>query len=148
MKKVFSFRIALALIVGLFSATISNAQDKPYTEGSVWDVSMIKLKANMGEQYLKSLAATWVKVHEEAKAQGLILSYKVLSGSASNPGDYDILLMTESKNLASLEGNDAKWDAIYAKIVGGEEAAKVLNQNRLDMREIYGDKLMRELKFK
>jgi hypothetical protein len=146
-----AFRILMTLCVSgcLLTSGTADAQDKPYTEGTVWSVDFIKVKPNMGGDYLKSLATTWVKVHEEAVAQGLIVSYKVLSGSAANPEDFDIILMTESRNMAAFDtDDDAKWKAIYDKVVGGEEVRKTLNQSRLDMREIHGSKLMRELRFK
>jgi len=138
----------MAFVGLLCSTTTVQAQDKPYTDGTVWDIGFIKLKANMGDEYLKGLANTWVKVHQEAQAQGLIVSFKVLSGGASNPDDFDIMLMTERKNMAAYDNSDAAWDAVYKKVIGGEEAVKVINEGRVEMREVYGGKRMRELKYK
>ncbi len=56
--------------------------------------------------------------------------------------------MTEYKNLASMEGQDDKWDAIFKKIVGNEDAQKKLSESRVSMRTIYGEKLMREVNYK
>lgn len=142
------FNLVLFAILFFALSNLTMAQDKPYKEGTVWQLSFIKTKANMGDEYLKSLATTWKKVNEEAVKQGLILSYKVLSGGSSNPGDWDILLMAEFKNLASMEGSDEKWEAIFKSVVGGEQQQQTLNQKRMDIREIYGDKLMREIVFK
>lgn len=85
---------------------------------------------------------------DEAKTQGLILSYKILSGISANPDDWDILLMVEYKNLAAMEGNEEKWDAIQAKVVGNEDAQGKLRDNRVKMRMIYGGKLLREVVYK
>jgi hypothetical protein len=145
MKK--SLNIILVMI-GLTIGLNAFSQQPNYKDGSVWGVSFIKTNANMGEQYLNSLKATWIAVHDEAVKQGLIVSYKVMSGAASNPGDWDIMLMTEYKNLASMEGQDAKWDAIYKKIVGNEEDSKKLNESRVNMRTIFGEKLLREVSYK
>jgi hypothetical protein len=93
------------------------------------------------------LQSTWNKVHAEAQKQGLIVSYKVLSGAAANPEDWDMMLLVEYKNLASMEGQDDKWDAIFAKVVGNDDARQKLSQSRVTMRTIYGDKLMREVLF-
>lgn len=87
-------------------------------------------------------------VMDEAKTQGLILSYKILSGTSANPDDWDILLMVEYKNLAAMEGNEEKWDAIQAKVVGNEDAQGKLRDNRVKMRMIYGGKLLREVVYK
>ena len=136
--------IAISLTVGMHAF----GQDKVYKDATVWAVSFIKTGANMNDDYLKSLKTSWVAVHEEAIKQGLIVSYKVLTGAASNPDDWDILLMTEYKNLASMEGQDDKWDAIFKKVVGNDDAAKKLNETRLNMRTIYGSKLLREVSYK
>ena len=47
-----------------------------------------------------------------------------------------------------MEGNDDKWDAISAKVVGNEEDQKKLREARVNMRTMYGTKLMREVVYK
>lgn len=138
------FKLALLLVV-LTIAGSSFAQEKGYKDGSVWTVSFIKTSANMTDDYIKSLKTTWAAMHDEAVKQGLIVSYKILAGSASNPDDWDVMLMVEYKNLAIMEGQDAKWEAISKKIVGGEEASKKLNESRVSVRTIYGMKMLREV---
>ena len=129
------------------SSTI-NAQDKTYTNGSVWQIGFIKVGANMTVEYLNNLKNNWKATHDEAVKQGLIVSYKILQGAAANPDDWDIMLMTEFKNMAAMEGQEDKWDAISKKIIGGEEAMKKLNESRVSMRTIYGGKLLREVVYK
>ena len=102
----------------------------------------------MGQDYLNNLKTTWKAVHDEALKQGLILSYKILDGEAANPQDFDILLLVEYKNLASMEGQEDKWDALYKKTIGDEATMKQLRENRVSMRTIYGGKLMREIVYK
>ncbi|HAH25630.1 MAG TPA: hypothetical protein DCL77_18045, partial [Prolixibacteraceae bacterium] len=79
--------------------------------------------------------------------QGLILSYKMLSGNASTPDDWNVLLMVEYKDLASMEGNEDKWDAIQNKI-STPEARKKLMESRVSVRTMYGNKIMREVIYK
>jgi hypothetical protein len=148
MKKSFS-TIAICSMFFLMLINVSAyAQERQYTSGSVWTVSMVKTKANMGVEYLNSLKANWKAINDEAKAQGLILSYKILDGRAANPEDFDIMLMVETKDLASMEGNEAKWEAIRKKVMGGEDAIKTVNQARVNVREMYGSKMMREVIYK
>ena len=138
--------VKIFLIAILFAlSTTTFAQEKGYKDGSVWNVSFIKVNSNMGDEYLKNLKGTWNAVHAEAVKQGLILSYKVLNGAASNPQDWDIMLMAEYKNLASMEGTDEKWAAIYKKIIGDEAAEKKLSESRISMRTIFGEKMLREV---
>ncbi|MCX6306696.1 MAG: hypothetical protein NT040_17150 [Bacteroidetes bacterium] len=145
MKKVITlilFAFALS-----FSSTLS-AQDKSYRDGSVWQVGFIKLNANMTVDYLNNLKNNWRAIHEEAVKQGVIVSYKILYGAAANPEDWDVMLMTEYKSLAAIEGADEKYEAISKKIVGGEDAVKKLNESRVSMRTIYGGKLLKEVVYK
>jgi hypothetical protein len=135
----------LAIVFALAFSSSVNAQDKGFKDGSVWQVGFIKVSANMDEEYLKNLKNNWVATHEEAVKQGLILSYKVLSGASANPEDWDIMLMTEYKSMAAMEASDDKWEAISKKVIGGEESMKKLNESRVSMRTIYGGKLLREI---
>lgn len=138
----------MLVIVAMILMTGVHAQDKQYKEGSVWSVSLIKTTSGMDEEYINNLKSTWKAVHDEAQKQGLILSYKMLAGTSANPQDFDILLLVEYKNLASMEGTDDKWDAIFKKVIGDAQATKKLMESRVNMRTIYGEKLMREIVYK
>jgi len=129
----------------LTAATTTFAQDRGYKHGSVWSIGFIKTGANMSQDYIKSLKTTWKAVSDEAVKQGLILSYKILEGAAANPDDWNIMLMQEYKNMAAMDGNEDKWDALEKKVVGNEDAQKKLNETRVNMRTIYGGKLLREI---
>jgi hypothetical protein len=145
MKRIITLAIiAFTLIV---SSTL-NAQEKSYTNGSVWQVGFIKTGANMTVEYLNNLKNNWKATHDEAVKQGLIVSYMILQGTAANPEDWDIMLMTEFKSMAAMEGQEEKWEAISKKVIGGEEAMKKLNESRVSMRTIYGGKLLREVVYK
>jgi hypothetical protein len=145
MKSVYTLIIlAFALTFG----TSAFAQEKSYKDGSVWQVGFIKVGANMHVEYLNNLKSNWEATHAEAVKQGLILSYKILHGTAANPDDWDVMLMTEYKSLAAMEGIDDKWQAISKKVIGGEEAMKKLNESRVSMRTIYGGKLLKEVVYK
>jgi hypothetical protein len=143
--------LILAAGAALFTAWtgLSSAQsDAPYTEGPVWQVTMVKTKYGMSDDYLKGLAKTFKGTLDEAKKQNLILDYKILVGDAANPHDFDILLMTESKNMAALDNAREKFDPIARKIEGTPDEQRATATKRLDIREIFGAKLMREITLK
>ena len=117
----------------------------PYTEQSVWDISMVKTKTGLRDDYLRGLAQTLKGTMEEEKKQGLIMDYKVLLGEASNRDDFNILIMVEYKNMAAFDGLREKTEPIMAKVVGGQDAQRQLAVKRLDVREILGTKTMREV---
>ena len=112
------------LTIGLSYGSAVFAQDQSFSNGSVWQIGFIKTGANMQTDYLNSLKSNWKATHDEAVKQGLILSYKILSGASANPGDWDIMLMTEYKSLAAMEASEDKWETISKKVIGGEEAMK------------------------
>jgi hypothetical protein len=82
------------------------------------------------------------------KKQNLILDCKILLGDAATPQDFDILLMVESKNMAALDNAPEKFNPITRKIVGTNDQQQALAVKRLDIREIMGNKLMREITLK
>ena len=108
----------LVLIFALTMVLTANsfAQERTFKAGSAWTVAFVQVKNGMGVDYINSLKTTWRAVQEEGIKQGLILSYKILEGNASNPDDWQIMLMVEYKNMASMEGNEDKWYAIQKKI--------------------------------
>jgi hypothetical protein len=140
--------IALAaLSLGIASLCVAQS-DAPYTEGPVWTVTMVKTKAGMGDEYLKELAKTLKTSLEEAKKQNLVVDYKILLGNAATPQDFDILIMVESKNMAAQDNAREKFDPIARKVVGTTDQQQAIQVKRLDIREITGTKLMREITLK
>jgi hypothetical protein len=102
----------------------------------------------MGDEYLKGLAKTFKGTLDEAKKENLILDYKILLGDAAAPGDFDILLMVESKNMAAFDNAREKFDPIARKIEGTPDQQRQTATKRVEIREILGNKLMREITLK
>jgi len=138
--------VALGLLLAV--STSVPAQEKPYTEGTVWDLTFIKVKPGMFDVYMRDLAVQRKKMMDEAKKQGLIVSERMLTGNSSGRDDFDLILMVEYKNWAALDGLSAKFDALALKIVGPEDKQVQTMVKRTEVREILGDKVMQELHFK
>jgi hypothetical protein len=152
---------ALIAVAGAGAASVCSAQSSakaavtttgqstaPYTEGSVWQITMVKTKPGMSDDYLKALAKVFKSANDEAKRQGIITDYKILAGDAATQQDYDILLMVEYPNMAALDGLRDKVDPIANKLVGTEDQQRQLAVKRLEIREIMGGKTMREITLK
>ena len=149
MKITKKLQIVTLAVVSLGITTLCSAQsDAPYTEGPVWTVSMIKTKAGMTDEYLKELAKTLKASLEEQKKQNLVVDYKILLGNAATPQDFNILIMVESKNMAAQDNAREKFDPIARKVVGTTDQQQAIQVRRLDIREIMGTKLMREITLK
>jgi hypothetical protein len=140
--------IAAVVLSTAFAGLCSAQSDAPYTEGSVWEVTMVKTRFGMGDEYLKGLAKTFKGALDEAKKQNLILDYKILLGEAATAQDFNILLMVESKNMATLDNAREKFDPIARKVEGTPDQQRATAVKRLDIREILGSKLMREITLK
>ena len=149
MKITKKLQIVAVAALSLGIASLCSAQsDAPYTEGPVWTVTMVKTKTGMTDEYLKELAKTLKGTLEEAKKQNLVLDYKILLGNPATPQDFNILIMVESKNMAALDNGREKFDPIARKIVGTADQQQAMAVKRLDIREIMGVKIMREITLK
>jgi hypothetical protein len=126
----------------------SLGQDKPYREGSVWNVSFIKVKPGMLDVYLRDLSSARKRLLDEAKKQGLIVSERMFIGSAANRDDWDVMFMVEYKNWAAFDGLSDKLDALALKIHGPEEKQVQMMVKRIETREILGNKVVQEIMFK
>ena len=158
--KTFSAAIIIAATAGAVSicsaqnsataanTTATSQSTAPYTEGGVWQVTMVKTKPGMGDDYLKALAKIFKTTNDEAKKQGIITDYKILVGDASTPQDYDILLMIQYPNMAALDNLRDKTDPIAARMIGNDDQQRQMAVKRLEIREIMGDKTMREVTLK
>lgn len=139
--------IAAFCLLSMVSASAA-AQDKPWTEGTVWNVTLIRVKPGMFDVYMREVLPVRKKFDEEAKKQGLLISSHVLAGNANGRDDWDVMFLAEYKNWAAFDGMTAKYDAIAKNIVGTEEKQVQLMTKRADVREIMGDKNMQELVIK
>jgi hypothetical protein len=149
-----SFKVlSVIFILVLLPLIQAPAQEKSlYNEGNVWSLTFVRTGANKGIEYINQLAKTWVASMEEAKKEGLILDYKILSGNAANEDDYNLILMIENKSMADYDPNperEAKFDAIEKKIRDDMKGdfQKVVD-NYAQIRQIFGTKVMRELHLK
>lgn len=143
--KLMSALLAAAFLLSLSLPAQSVAQGLPYKEGSVWSVGFVKTKPGMTNDYYKNLAANWRMTNEAAKKEGLVLSYKILSGPAANTDDWDIMLLIEYKNMAAMDGMAEKMEELGAKILGSEDQRRAGAIKRNEIRDILGGKLVREI---
>ena len=87
-------------------------QERPWTLGSVWSVDFIRLKPGHNLDYGRELAATWKKMLDDQKKQGIVLSYKILTGAPSNRDDFTHMLMVEFPNYGVFDQQDKMDEAV------------------------------------
>jgi len=99
----------------------------------------------MDQAYMNYLASQWKTNQEASKKEGLILSYKVLATEAHGTGDWNLLLLTEYKDLATREANEPKEDALLQRVVGDDQKQMQGYKERFEIREVMGTRLAREV---
>ena len=139
--------LALALTLSLLMLGLSlYAQvTRPFHSGTVWAIQFIRVKPGMDNAYKDWLATDWKKEQEAFKSQGLILGYKVLETESHSPNDFDLMLMTEVKDLATLESNEQKADTLAQQVMGSDEQQRQGYKNREAMREPLATRIAREI---
>src|SRR6267143_5679419 len=137
--------VSLAALLVIVSASVFAKVNRPYNNGAVWNIAFIRIKPGMDTAYMNYLAAEWKAEQEAQKKDGNILSYKVMSVEGHNTGEFNLMLMTEYKNLATMEANEDKAEAVAQKVVGNDAKQMQGYNDRLEIREIMGNRLAREI---
>ncbi len=134
--------IVAVVVVGL---EVQAQVQRPYRNGSVWSITFVRMKPGMDTAYLNYLSTDWKQEEEAYKKAGYVLSYKVLSTEGHSPTDYNLMLLTEYKNMAALEANEQNMDELSQKLFGGDDKQRKGYEDRSQIREIMGDRLAREI---
>jgi hypothetical protein len=136
--------VGTALLVGSSVYVFARA-DRPYRNGSVWNIAFIRVKPGMNEAYMNYLTGQWKQTQEALKKEGLVLSYMVIDTEAHSPTDWNLMLMTEYKDLATMEANEQKEEAVAEKVVGDDQKQMQGYKDRLEIREVMGERLARQI---
>ena len=149
--KALTHRLVLMLAIGTasFATTVpAAADDFPLVAGDYWDVTGIHIKDGGGLAYATFLAGEWRKDQEFAKSKGWIKGHYILGNSYPRKGEANLYLITITDRLVTGPEGE-KRQAEYM-----EWKKKTLSQmdkesgDRLEIREVLGDQLLQELKFR
>jgi hypothetical protein len=135
---------ALLTLTTLFFSSAAYSDGRNWNDGPVINVASIRTVDGHFDEYMKWLATTWKQEQEAAKKAGLIMGYRVIVVEARSPGDPDVLLITEFKNWAALDGLGGKLDALAAKMEGSVEKAAQAQADRARIRTILGSRTQQE----
>jgi hypothetical protein len=141
--------IAVLAFAAMLLPTLSLAQSmpvRPFHDGPVWDITFVKAKPGVGLKYMEYLASEWKTEHEALKKAGIILNYMVIATEAHSPTDFDLMLMVEYKDLATMEANQDKEEAVVNQALNSNDQKMIAGyQERASWREIIGNRLAREI---
>ena len=135
----------LIVFVLTVSAVVVAQVNRPFRNGSVWSISLIKMKPGMETAYLNYIAGDWKREQEALKKDGQILSYKVITTETHGSNDWNIMLMSEYKDLATMEANEAKADNLAQSVIGNDEVQMKGYRERLQIREVLDVRTAREI---
>jgi hypothetical protein len=136
----FTHRFGLAI-----SVVVAAQVNRPFRNGPVWSISFIRMKPGMDTAYLNYVAGEWKREQEALKKDGQILSYKVITTEAHGSNDWNIMLMSEYKDLATREANEDKADNLAQTVVGNDEKQMQGYRDRLQIREVLDVRTAREI---
>ncbi|MDQ6801238.1 MAG: hypothetical protein M3041_10410 [Acidobacteriota bacterium] len=141
-----SLAVLVLLVVTASVVAQMAAPARTYSNGSVWNISFIRMKPGMDSAYLSYVATDWKREQDALRQEGLALSYRVIQTEAHSPTDWNLMLMTEYKDLASMEAGQTRADAVLQRVIGSDETQRQGYRNRADMREVLGTRVAREIR--
>ena len=136
---------SLIVLVLTVSVVVVAQVNRPFRNGSVWSIALIKMKPGMETAYLNYVAADWKREQEALKKDGQIISYKVITTETHGSNDWNIMLMSEYKDLATMEANEAKADNLAQTVSGNDEKQMQGYRDRLQIREVLEVRTAREV---
>ena len=133
------------LLAVLFSAPLA-AQDRPYTEGPVVNVSYIRIKPGMFDKYIKYLDTDYKRLMDAQKKEGLVLDYGVYTSPQEDEDDWNMVLTVTYKNMAALDNLRDRAEPVTMRTLSTTpEKAAQASIERGAMRDQVGSRLLRQL---
>jgi hypothetical protein len=137
-----SFLVALVLTL---SVVVFAQVNRPYRNGTVWSIGYIRMKPGMETAYLNYISGDWRREQETLKKDGQIISYKILQTEAHGATDFNLMLLTEYKDLATYEKSLDKTDALLQTVIGNDDKQRQGYRERLEIREVLAERIAREI---
>ncbi len=142
----------IAILLCFFS-TSAMAQLEPWKDYEVsdelWNITLVKVAPNMGDDYLEGIRDTWVAANRVQKELGHIEDFFIYRSQLAESGDFNLLLVVRFANSDQLEPSKERYEQ-FMKAWGEANRDKTRNitKNYPAMREITGEYLMRRIELK
>jgi squalene cyclase len=145
MKMMRNMLIGATLMVVTALTAPAMAQELPIKSGSVWVASRIDTLPGQMPAYLDYLATDWKKQNEFLKAEGVLLSYRVLRTNHARNGEPDLILLLEYKDYASIAQQEAIDKKLQAAMRRDARQGAAGNLEREKIRSLMGSTEYQEL---
>ena len=129
------------------------AQLEPYTDFDIsdelWNITLVKVDPNMGNDYLEGLRDSWIAANKVAKELGQIEDFAIYRSELQNSGDVNLFLVVEFANSDQLDPNKEEYDKFMAAWgTANRDKTREIVKNYPSMREITGEYLVRKIDVK
>ncbi len=147
------FKLLITALLLVFVSQSALAQLEPFTDydisDALWNITLVKVDPNLGDDYLEGLKETWVASNIVAKELGQIEDFAIYRSQLPQSGDVNLFLVVKFANSAQLEPNQEEYDK-FMKAWGkaNEDRTREITKNYPAMREITGEYLVREITLK
>jgi hypothetical protein len=143
----------LIAIVLSFFATNAIAQLEPWEDYEVsdalWNITLVKVHPNMGDDYLEGLRESWVAANRVAKELGQIEDFFIYRSILPESGEANLFLVVRFANSDQLDPNKDEY-AKFMKAWGeaNQDKTREITKNYPSMRDIMGEYLVRRINIK
>jgi len=139
--------ILASAALGLWVANASAQERLPYVEKSVWTTTYVQTMPGKFDTYIEDLSKVWLMYVKRLKADGHILSYRILRVEFTRDNEPNLVLMTEYKNMAAFDVGTEYWEKLLQEVTGSLDKANRASASREELRKLRGTLLLRELDF-
>ena len=143
------FKIFAAIILGVSTISIAQAQDEPpFIPGDYWEVTGVKTADGAGLKYARWLAGEWRKNSEFAKSQGWIKDFMVINNVHARSDEPDLYLIRVFENMATVEEGEERRKEYMAWAKKSMDKMQQESGNRSEYRTVMSTSLLRHMKFR
>lgn len=124
-----------AMLAAVTLAAPTAAQEPSYKPGPVWEASRLQVLPGQSENYMDYLAATWKKIQELGKAEGIVVDYHVLAVNNPRANEGNLVLIVVYKDHLTTAQQEAFRKKVNAMLAQNERTAATAGAERGKMRE-------------
>lgn len=129
----------------VFLLTVSaGAAQSPDSEKPVWTMELITVKPGMFGFTLGYLDDNWLRVREEAKRQGVVLTYHRIAEQADLERGGNIVLLTEYKNRFAYDGREKLFSSIRKQLPSNTNSGVLRPYKQEDLFETSGARVFQD----
>jgi len=146
-------KIIFSAVLFLFLTQSALAQLEPFNDYAIsdelWNITLVKVRPNMGDDYLEGLRDTWIASNKVAKELGQIEDFAIYRSQLENSGDVNLFLVVQFANSDQLDPNKAEYDKFMAAWGdANQKQSREITKNYPAMREITGEYMVRKIEVK